>query len=132
MVRDRAKTSIITVLLFLVASCRNQESQYIASRFATADAVVRVNVVEEYGGSAYHHVRAKVIRVFKNRKPQPIESEIGIGYLGIGNGIPIGKECTVYLIGDLNSENRIVWSLDESDGDAIDPYSGFSHVSLSK
>ena len=132
MVCDRAKT-IIIMILFLVASCRAQESQYIAGRLASADAVVRVKVVEEYGGSAYYHVRAKVIRVFKNRRSQPIESEIGFAYFGSGKGMPIDKECTVYLIGDVNTENRICWSLDESeDSDSTDSYSGFSHVSLSK
>jgi hypothetical protein len=127
MVHDRAKTILIIVLFWLVPSCRTQESQYIAAHLASADAVVRIKVVEEYGGSAYHYVRAKVIKVFKNRTSQPIESEIGIGYLGVGDGIPIGRECTVYLMGVLNSENIICWYLDESDTNATDQYSGLSH-----
>ncbi len=132
MFRDRTKTIVVITLFLLVTSCRRQERQFISSRLESVDAVARIEVVEEYGGSAYHYVRAKVIKVFKNRTSQSIESEIGIGYLGVGNGIPIDRECTVYLIGVLNSENIVCWYLDESDTNATDQYSGFSHSSRSK
>ena len=132
MVHNRARPIVFITLFLLVSSCRTQENQFIPNRLESADAVARIKVVEEYGGSAYHFVKARVIKVFKNRTPQPIESEIGIGFLGTGYGIPITNECTVYLIGELNSENVVCWSLDESDPDTADSYSGYSHPSLSK
>lgn len=126
------KTFFFLMLLLLVPACRVLESQYFENRFASADAVLRIKVVEEYGGSSYHFVKAKVIKVFKSQKTQPIDSEIGIAYLGSGNGLPVGKECTVYLKASIDADKKVYWKLDESELNASDSYSGFSHSSTSE
>jgi len=92
-----------------------------------SDAVLRVVVEEEFGGSAYHFARARVIKVFKDSSASKIGKEIGIAYLGASSGIPKNEPCTVYLKCTLQ-DNECRWKLDESDLDEEIIQKGFSHV----
>ncbi len=116
------------VLSMFLAGCGSKPSQpFEEMRSQGADAVLRVVVEEEFGGSAYLHVRAKVIRIIKNSTTSKIGEQIGIGYLSAGNGMPINEPCTVYLKCILQDE-VCRWYLDESDLNEEVQRNGFSHV----
>ena len=118
--------------IVLCLSCTHQSltnTRFFENQLATADAVARIIVLEEYGGSSYHFVRAKVVFAYKNATKYPLPPVIGISFLGAKNArMTEGMECTAYLLLDLSDDEKGHWSLDESDLSATEERLGYSHV----
>ncbi len=91
-----------------------------SKRAQRATVILRVERVVDHGGSKYHWVTVKPLRVLKNDAKANFSKPLRVAYRGGKPGVPVGV-CTVYLepYGDGASGH---WLLLDGDGTA-----GVSH-----